>query len=182
MDGGGFSDLVFLSAGGRVMRIKFKFAGAKQTDFSEYALRFFFGGVVTVITGMVAKKLGAGIGGLFLAFPAIFPATATLIASREKEKKCAVGMDGTMRGREAAAIEARSTAYGTVGLVAFALIVWRFLPRHNASLVLIVAAGAWLIVAVLLWWISRQAWAGRRVGRAARRYTKFKRVVQDIGE
>jgi hypothetical protein len=36
------------------------------------------GGLVTVITGIVAKNWGPVIGGLFLAFPAIFPASATI--------------------------------------------------------------------------------------------------------
>jgi hypothetical protein len=137
------------------MRIKTNLTGAKQTKFSEYALRFFFGGIVTVATGMVAKKFGPGVGGLFLAFPAIFPATATLIASREKEKKRILGIDRTLRGREAAAIEARGTAYGTVGLVAFALVVWLSLPSHSTGAVLATAAAAWLVAAVLLWKVLR---------------------------
>jgi hypothetical protein len=137
------------------MRIKINFDGAKRTKFSEYGARFFFGGLITVATGLVAKKFGPGVGGLFLAFPAIFPATATLVASREKEKKRPVGMDGTIRGREAAAIEARSTAYGTFGLVAFSLIVWHFLPDHSSGPVLTFAATAWLATAVALWRILR---------------------------
>lgn len=133
------------------MRIRVNLIGAKQTRISDYALRFLFGGVITVATGIIGKKFGPGVGGLFLAFPAIFPATATLIASREKEKKRGVGMDGTMRGREAAAIEARGTAYGTVGLIGFALMVWHFLPGHNIGVVLALAAAAWLAVSVALW-------------------------------
>jgi hypothetical protein len=137
------------------MRIKINLAGTRQIKFSEYALRFFFGGTITVVTGLVAKKFGPGVGGLFLAFPAIFPATATLIASREYEKKLVIGLDGTLRGREAAAIEARGAAYGTFGLVAFALIVWLFLPMHGTGLVLMAAALAWVMVSVLLWRIAR---------------------------
>jgi hypothetical protein len=137
------------------MRIKINLAGAKQTKFSEYATRFFLGGIITVVTGVIAKKFGPGVGGLFLAFPAIFPATATLIASREKEKKRAVGRDGTTRGRGAAAIEARSTVCGTVGLIPFALIVRHFLPTYNIAAVLTAAAAAWLVVSVLLWSIAR---------------------------
>lgn len=45
------------------------------------------GCLITVATGMIAKKYGPGIGGLFLAFPAILPASATLIEKHEKQKE-----------------------------------------------------------------------------------------------
>ena len=45
-------------------------------------------------TGIIAKKFGPGMGGLFLAFPAIFPARATLVEKHEKEKKQQAGMEG----------------------------------------------------------------------------------------
>src|ERR1700685_3371964 len=48
----------------------------RETRWYEYAARFFFGGLITAAAGIVAKKLGPAIGGLFLAFPAIFPAGA----------------------------------------------------------------------------------------------------------
>ena len=44
----------------------------------ELALRFTFGGLVTVGTGLVAHRWGPSIGGLFLAFPSILPASLTL--------------------------------------------------------------------------------------------------------
>jgi Protein of unknown function (DUF3147) len=50
-------------------------------------VRFLFGGICTVGAGLIARRYGPGIGGLFLAFPAIFPASATLIQTHEKEKK-----------------------------------------------------------------------------------------------
>jgi len=131
--------------------VKVKFAALKQTKRHEYVVRFVFGGLVTVATGIIAKKFGPGIGGLFLAFPAIFPASATLVENRETEKKQRVGMEGTIRGRNAASLEARGAAMGSVGLIVFAIIVWQFLPGHLAWLVLAVATLAWLIVSVALW-------------------------------
>jgi xanthine/uracil/vitamin C permease (AzgA family) len=133
------------------MNVKVKFAALKQTKRHEYVVRFVFGGLVTVATGIIAKKFGPGIGGLFLAFPAIFPASATLVENRETEKKQRVGMEGTIRGRNAASPEARGAAMGSVGLIVFAIIVWQFLPGHLAWLVLAVATLAWLIVSVALW-------------------------------
>jgi hypothetical protein len=133
------------------MRLKMNFAAAKETRPHEYAIRFLFGGLITVSAGLIAKRFGPAVGGLFLAFPAIFPATATLIATHEKQEKRRAGLDGTARGRDAAAIEARGTAIGTVGLLAFAAIVWHALPNHNAPAVLLAAAAAWFAASILFW-------------------------------
>ena len=69
------------------MTIKADPAALRKTTWQEYAIRFVAGGLVTVMAGLIAKKFGPGVGGLFLAFPAIFPAAATLIEKHEKEKK-----------------------------------------------------------------------------------------------
>jgi hypothetical protein len=82
---------------------------------------------------------------------AISPATATLIASHEKEKKQRSGLVGTRRGRDAAALEPRGTALSTIGLFAFGVIVWRLLPMHRARLILTAAAGSWFAISVLVW-------------------------------
>jgi hypothetical protein len=133
------------------MRIGIHPVALRETKWHEYAIRFFFGGLITVATGLIANKFGPAVGGLFLAFPAIFPATATLIASHEKEKKQRAGLDGTRCGRDAAALESRGTALSTIGLFAFGLIVWRLLPMHRAWLILTAAAGSWFVISVLVW-------------------------------
>jgi hypothetical protein len=69
------------------LRIAVNIATLKRNRRYEYLVRFAAGGAVTVIAGLIAMKWGAGIGGLFLAFPAIFPATATLLASHQKRKR-----------------------------------------------------------------------------------------------
>ena len=69
------------------MRIKIDPSGILKTRWYEFAVRFFFGGLITAIAGLIAKKFGPGVGGLFLAFPAIFPASATLIEKHEKQRK-----------------------------------------------------------------------------------------------
>lgn len=122
----------------------------------EYAIRFLFGGVITAATGLIAHRYGPVIAGLFLAFPAIFPATATLIAKHEKQRKQKAGYDGARRGRAAAAIDAAGTATATLSLLLFALIVWRLLPRHNATLILTTAALAWLTSAITLWLLRKK--------------------------
>jgi hypothetical protein len=149
--GSSIGDLVRPAQIGDSMNVKFNFATLKETKWHEYVVRFIFGGLITVATGIIAKKFGPGIGGLFLAFPAIFPASATLVEGREKEKKQRVGMQGVNRGRDAASLDARGAAMGSVGLIVFAVIVWRFLAAHTAWLVLAGATLAWLLVAVVLW-------------------------------
>jgi hypothetical protein len=133
------------------VRISFQLSALRKTKWYEYAVRFVFGGVVTVIAGVVAKKYGPVLGGLFLAFPAIFPASATLVETHEREKKKKAGIPRTIRGRQAAALDAYGAALGTVGLLCFAIVVWQFLPGHDATLVLPAAAATWTLVSILLW-------------------------------
>ena len=53
--------------------IRMDFTSLKETKLHEYALRFVFGGICTVLAGLIAKRYVLGLGGLFLTFPAIFP-------------------------------------------------------------------------------------------------------------
>lgn len=128
----------------------------KITKPHEYAVRFLFGGLITATTGLIAKKYGPSIAGLFLAFPAIFPATATLIAKHEKERKQRAGHNDIRRGRAAASVDAAGTSLGTLGLTVFALVAWHLLPHHNFIVVLLIAAVSWLAVSVLLWQVRRR--------------------------
>jgi NAD(P)-dependent dehydrogenase (short-subunit alcohol dehydrogenase family) len=84
--------------------IKVDLSSLRETKPHEYAMRFLFGGICTVLAGLVAKRFGPAVGGLFLAFPAIFPAGASLIEDHEKKRKAEYGLDGTVRGRLAASI------------------------------------------------------------------------------
>ena len=138
------------------MQIKVDFSVIGQTRWHEYAIRFLFGGLITAVAGIIAKKFGAGIGGLFLAFPAIFPASATLIEKHEKQKKEEEGLQGTQRGREAASVDAAGSAMGSAGLLVFASIVWQFVPRYSTWIVLMGATVAWLTVSVLIWHVRKR--------------------------
>ncbi|HSS97556.1 MAG TPA: DUF3147 family protein [Terriglobales bacterium] len=118
-------------------------------------MRVLFGGLATVATGMIAKSYGPIVGGLFLAFPAIFPATATLVEKHTKEKKQKAHIEGTGRARRAVALEARGTMMGSFGLVAFGLVLWRFLVDQPAWLILCAASAAWLGTSILIWELRR---------------------------
>jgi hypothetical protein len=132
-------------------RIEANWASLKETRLHEYAVRFFFGGLCTVVAGLIAKRFGPAVGGLFLAFPAIFPASASLIESHEKRRKAKIGSDGRNRGRMAASLDSRGASLGCVGLLAFAFVLWRWVDSHNAILTVSVAAMAWLMIAYGLW-------------------------------
>src|SRR5712672_1047865 len=130
------------------MKVHADFSALRRTKWYEYAIRFLFGGIVTAITGLIAKKLGPEVGGIFLAFPAIFPATATLLEKHEKQKKQRKGLNGAKRGRLVAGVDAAGAAMGAGGLLIFALIVWKLLPGRSGSTVLAAATLAWVVVAI----------------------------------
>jgi Protein of unknown function (DUF3147) len=70
------------------MIVRFKPSALRQTRWYEYLVRFVLGGAMTVVAGLIAARFGPVIGGLFLAFPAIFPASATLIEKHARERRC----------------------------------------------------------------------------------------------
>ena len=133
------------------MKIEANFSSLKETNFREHLVRFVLGGAVTVAAGLIARHWGPVIGGLFMAFPAIFPAGATLIEEHEVKKKREIGRDGRRRGREAAALDALGASLGAAGLVAFGLVLWRLLPGHRSWVVLGLAVAAWVVVSGVLW-------------------------------
>jgi uncharacterized membrane protein (GlpM family) len=138
------------------MTIKIDPSGLKQTKWHEYLLRFVAGGVITVVAGVIARQWGPVMGGLFLAFPAIFPASATLIEKHERQRKQEKGLHGEDRGTDAAALDAIGAAMGCVGLMAFAAICWWLIPRYPAPLALGGGTIAWLLVSFSAWTIRQR--------------------------
>jgi hypothetical protein len=133
------------------------FSSLREAHWWQFAVRFFLGGAVTVCTGLIARRFGPVVGGLFLAFPAIFPATATLIEGHEIEKKRKAGIDGRARGRKAAALDAAGAVLGGWGMLCFGCAAWLALARYSTVLALVLAAMLWLIVSASLWW-GRRHW------------------------
>ena len=89
---------------------------------------------------MVAHFFGAKAGGLFLAFPAVLPATLTLIERKE--------------GTTKAWADASGGALGAVGLAAFALTA-SLLLRWNPVAALLLALLTWALVAAGLYFLFR---------------------------
>lgn len=138
------------------MLIKIDPSTLHQSRWHEYLVRFVIGGCITAAAGMIAKGFGPVVGGLFLAFPAIFPSSATLIEKHAQKKKEEEGLNGTERGRKEAGVDAAGSAMGSIGLLAFAVIVWQLLPNHRTWPVLALATLVWLSVSVLIWQIRRR--------------------------
>jgi len=149
------------------MKVSFDFSALAKTKWYEVGIRFVFGGAVTVIAGLLAQRFGPTFGGLFLAFPAIFPASATLVEKHEREKKQKAGIANTARGRFAAALDARGAAMGSIGLACFALLMWKLLLHWNAALAFATALTAWFVTSVLIWLASKKLHAVRRVATCA---------------
>src|SRR5438270_7162735 len=103
------------------MNVSFDLSALKRTKWHDYAMRFLFGGLVTLGAGLIAKEFGPVFGGLFLAFPAIFPASATLLEKHVQKKRERAGILKTQRGRQAAALDSLGAAEGSLALMCFAI-------------------------------------------------------------
>ena len=112
--------------------------GLKKSAWWEHLLRFVFGGAVTVGTGLVGHHWGDVVGGLFLACPAILPASLALVKRHD--------------GRHDAVADARGARLGALGLAAFGFVVWPLAPSIG-PVALALATVAWLVVAVGSWWL-----------------------------
>ena len=136
------------------MKIKFNAGAVLQIKWYEYVARFVIGGGITVVAGIIADRFGPVIGGLFLAFPAIFPASATLIEKHERQKKERAGFDPGNRGRLAVALDTAGATLGGVAMAVFAVLVWLLLPHHETRSVLVLGILVWLTTAVMIWRIA----------------------------
>jgi hypothetical protein len=117
----------------------------------DLAVRFGFGVAISLVAGIISLAFGATAGGMFLAFPAILPASLTLIEKKEGPKAAIHDLDGAILGASA--------------LGAFALVASVGLRRFSAALVLPAALATWLgasliayaVVELLRRWIEGRA-------------------------
>ncbi|WP_027524367.1 DUF3147 family protein [Bradyrhizobium sp. Ec3.3] len=137
------------------MPVKLSLSSLKQTHWHEYLIRFVLGGAATVLAGLIGKQFGTSVGGLFLALPAIFCASATLIDRHECRKKERVALNGGRRGPQAAALDAAGPGLGSIGLAAFAAVFYLTIPA-SVAVAFAVALVAWGTVAVSMWWLRRK--------------------------
>jgi hypothetical protein len=138
------------------MIVQARLSAIKGIKRHEWIIRFVFGGFVCVIAGLIAQRFGPVIGGFFLAFPAIFPASASLVEAHEEQHKARAGFDGTNRGRVVAAIDAVGAAMGCIGLAGFAFVFWIWLPRAALAQTFVLATLVWLTLSVGVWLLRKK--------------------------
>ena len=68
------------------MKILINLAALRNVRWYEHLTRFLLGGAISVLAALIGKAFGPTVGGLFLAFPAIFPASATLLDKHEEKR------------------------------------------------------------------------------------------------
>jgi hypothetical protein len=108
----------------------------------DYGVRFILGAAISVGAGLLGKAVGARFGGVFLAFPAILPASLTLIEEKE--------------GRRRADRNAIGAILGGLALTAFAAtgeVVLRSVEPFLGLLLCLVAwlAASFALYALLAW-------------------------------
>jgi hypothetical protein len=135
------------------VRFKLRAASLRQTTPMEYARRFVFGGLVTVIATLVADRWGPMVGGLFLAFPGIFPAGVSLVEKHKTERESEAGKMGVSNARAQASVEAAGASAGTWGLAAFGMVVWKESMVHSLPMMLACAGLAWVAASLMVWMI-----------------------------
>ncbi|MHB1988000.1 MAG: DUF3147 family protein [Acidimicrobiales bacterium] len=119
----------------------------RETRWQDLVIRFGFGAAVSVVAGVVGLSLGARVGGLLLAFPAILPATLTLIAKEEGEERSFHDLQGTVAG--------------ACGLVGFGVVASFTIGHLNVLVGLGLALVAWCVVAGVLY-LAWASWLRRR--------------------
>lgn len=151
--------------------VKLSSSALKRTHWYEYAVRFALGGVATVAAGLIGSRFGASVGGLFLALPAIFCASATLIESHARRAKEKNGLSGRRRGQQAAALNAAGAGLGSIGLAAFASVFYILISSSTIG-AFFAALLAWAAVSLSAWWLRRKLRITshtERLGQSARR-------------
>jgi hypothetical protein len=142
--------------------VRFSPTSLKESRWYEYLIRFVLGGAATVFTGLISSRYGASVGGLFLALPAIFCASATLIEKHEIRRKRKAGLSGERRGQMAAAVDSAGAALGALGMLVFAAVFGLTVERSVAG-AFIAASFAWLVVSIAAWYVRRKMRSVRKV-------------------
>ena len=104
---------------------------------SKYLTRFVFGAGIATAAAIVGTVFGPKIGGILLAFPAILPASLTLIERKD--------------GRHEAKVDAIGALLGSFALIGFAAAAAFALPRLGAVIALALACAAWAVIAAGLY-------------------------------
>jgi hypothetical protein len=107
----------------------------------DYVVRFMFGAGISLVAGLIGMLLAPKLGGVWLGFPAILPASLTMIQKRE--------------GKEQAAIDSEGAVLGAAAFVVYAIVLAMFTAQWGVLVTLIVALVVWTVVAVALYTLSQ---------------------------
>jgi hypothetical protein len=103
----------------------------------DLLIRFALGALIAITAAMLGKAFSPRFGGAFLAFPAILPASLTLIEEKE----------GTRRADR----NAIGAVLGGVGLVVFGAIGESTCGRVSAVIAIVCSLAGWILVSVGLY-------------------------------
>jgi len=103
----------------------------------KYLTRFVFGAGIATAAAIVGMVFGPKLGGILLGFPAILPASLTLIERTD--------------GRHEAKVDATGALLGSFALIGFAAAAALALPRFSAGIALALACAAWAVIAAGLY-------------------------------
>ena len=113
------------------------FTGLTQVRARDLLVRFALGAIVSVTAAVLAKAVNARFAGAFLAFPAILPASLTLIQDKE--------------GTRDADRNAIGAVLGGFALVPFAIVGEALFTRLAPAAVLVVALATWRVASLALY-------------------------------
>ena len=116
---------------------RFRPGRIREASYRDMAVRFAFGGTISMVAALIGALTTESIGGIFTAFPAILVASLTLIDKQEDP--------------EHASYDAVGAALGAVGFVACALFISLTLERWPVAASLGVGLSIWLAVSVRLY-------------------------------
>jgi MFS family permease len=123
------------ASGGRGPKPEVHAGKLRKVKARELVLRFAFGAAISVVAGLVSLATTSTAGGMFLAFPAILPATITLIERKEDTGKAVHDLQGAV--------------LGALGLVVFAIVARVGFEETGSGVALLEAGGAWAGASIL---------------------------------
>lgn len=133
------------------MKPAIDFSQLKSISLKELAMRFLFGGLISVLAHLIANLTNARIGGIFTTFPAILIASLTIIGQHE--------------GKQAAESDARGGVLGAIALVITTIALSLMLGMLTAWLTLLTALLLWLGCSIILYLLfSQSEWLRREKG------------------
>lgn len=123
-------------------RVGFSLEQFRKTPPRDLLIRFAFGVCVSTVAAVIAIATNSRFGGIFLAFPALLPATLTLIEKDASERQAKDDDIGAILGATA--------------LIGFAGLGWWLFPRIGAPAALTVAGLGWFLAAISLYLILQR--------------------------